>query len=513
MAKQTEITCRCWELVTNQKDQNGKEFLTEETIEKVLNRDTVVRWAWVLHDKDVYINEPILKEKPELKGEKKSPHYHIVMEFSYSMALGRLAEWFGVPQNFFEKGQGSGAFYDKCVYLTHEDAKQQDLGKALYPDEEIHASFNFREEIDEYLLKKMERKAKYGKARLNSKEEIRMKVLIDGVTLKEVQEKHPLMWADDRTKLKQLRGDYLCKQKPSPVRMNIYIDGKGRVGKDLTSVGIARSWFPNLPDDECFFHVGAKGVAFEGYDGQPVIIWSDRRAGGFISEFGRENVFDGIFNTFPKTASKQNIKYSSVPLVNAVNIVNGIEGYEEFLDGLAGEYTDRRSGNAYKAEDKNQSYGRFPMIIPVRFADFDILLNKGYMEGNTELFQEYFLYKNVAGNMRKIAELCNDREQLALELEGKLLGSVVDVGRELVQKKLEHGKHLSDDEIRNQLSYFGTERSEKELKAEYETIFTPLWRSVFPNKNPDIMIDFEDWVKAGKHNAYDYKRKTFYRID
>lgn len=38
---------------------------------------------------------------------------------------------------------------DEVEYLTHESEKQQSLGKYLYPDEEVHSNFNFREAINE----------------------------------------------------------------------------------------------------------------------------------------------------------------------------------------------------------------------------------------------------------------------------------------------------------------------------------------------------------------------------
>lgn len=98
--------------------------------------------------------------------------------------------------------------------------------------------------------------------------------------------------------------------------------------------------------------LGAEGVSFDGYDGQPVIIWNDCRAGELIKTLGgRGNVFN-VFDTHP-SKGKQNIKYGSVNLVNRVNIVNSVQSYTEFLDGLAGEYTDR-DGKQIVAEDKTR---------------------------------------------------------------------------------------------------------------------------------------------------------------
>lgn len=40
--------------------------------------------------------------------------------------------------------KGRGAFLDNVQYITHEDAKQQKLGKHLYSDDEMTANFDYR---------------------------------------------------------------------------------------------------------------------------------------------------------------------------------------------------------------------------------------------------------------------------------------------------------------------------------------------------------------------------------
>ena len=136
---------------------------------------------------------------------------------------------------------------------------------------------------------------------------------------------------------------YISERAPMPkTRLNYYISGTGGIGKGLICRAIARSLYPSLKDDDdIFFEVGAQGVPFEGYDGQPVIIWNDRRAYDLLQELnGRGNVFN-VFDTHP-ARGKQNIKYASVNLINEVNIVNSVQDYSEFLDGLAGEYRQGR---------------------------------------------------------------------------------------------------------------------------------------------------------------------------
>jgi hypothetical protein len=83
---------------------------------------------------------------------------------------------------------------------------------------------------------------------------------------------------------------------------------------------------------------------------------------------GRENVFN-VFDPHPADI-QQNIKYGSVRLNNEINIVNGIETWSEFLDGLAGDYNKR--GNRQKAEDKGQSYRRFPFFLVLHEEDYEL---------------------------------------------------------------------------------------------------------------------------------------------
>lgn len=455
------VTSRVWELVTNLKDDEGNDYITLDRLHKILesrsvrNKGSIVNYAYIVHDKDVYTQEKILKEMPELEGTHKKDHVHVLMQFSYNQELDRLVEWFGLSPNFFEKGKGRGAWEDKLIYLTHEDDKQQALGKHLYPDSEVIADFDFRKVIDDYKAKKLEMKSKYGKSNLTEKEVLRMDVLKDGMTLREAMEKNPILFAEDYNTLSKMRGFYLQKQTPPHFRLNLYIEGSGGVGKDLMARSIALSMYPDMLNyDDVVFEAGASGAEFEGYDGQPVIIWADVRAGELIGRFGRENVLSGILEPFQgKSKKKQNVKYSSTSLVNAVNIFTGADKWTDFLNGLVGEYTDR-SGKSYKSENKYQSYRRFPLIIPVSQSEFDIMLNKGFMFDN-ENWLEYFSYKCVSGSFaRANARLSGNKEALE-RVEGKLCSSVIEAVNEVKSKTLR--EPLTPEEIEAEFGHYGKE--------------------------------------------------------
>lgn len=412
--------------------ETGETLLTEEKIIDCVAHRTVTRWAYVKHDEDVYSALDEEQNPDHVKGNTKPPHWHIVLEFkNNAVEIGVVARWLGIPDNFVNVAKGQGAFLDCVQYLTHEDDKQQGLGKRLYADERVQANFDFRKELDA----RAERKAKYGKD-LSEKELIRRRVRQEGLTLRQLCDENPLAYENDYATLDKFRQKYIAQFAPMPkTRINYYVCGRGGVGKGLICRALARSLYPNIKDDEdIFFEVGAKGAAFEGYDGQPVIIWNDRRAFDLLQELnGRGNVFN-VFDTHP-TRQKQNVKYGSTILCNEVNIVNSVQPYAEFLDGLAGEYKDK-DGNIQPVEDKGQSYRRFPFIIPLHEDDFDLLMNKGFYKGTRE-YDQYFEYKGIRGNMQRIADACGSNEKLSRKIQGQAVEGIVRK-HEMVLQKIEH---------------------------------------------------------------------------
>ncbi len=437
--------------------ETGADLLTEDTIQAAVDHQGINCYAYALHHQDKhtqmecdrYIKDHGGEQPPWMVGDFKPPHWHIVLQFRHQSDTATVAKWLGISENYVQvpRGSGAGKFLDCVEYLTHESPKQQAAGKHLYADTEIHANFDFRAALNA----RAENRLKHGGKELSHKDAVRYDVLYNGWTLRQLKAKDPMAYMADFATLEKLRMRYIASQQPPRVRINYYIEGQGGSGKGLMSRGLARALYPNLTDDEdIFFEVGAKSAAFEGYDGQPVIIWNDRRAIDLLTELnGRGNVFN-VFDVHP-TKQKQNIKYGSIYLGNTVNIVNSVQPFREFLDGLCGEYRDR-SGEEHKSEDKKQSYRRFPIIIPIHASDFDILLNKGFTY-DTDQFEDYLAYRHVRGCMQRIAESCQQDKALMRELESKTLAPVVDVHTQLMTA---HTKEVDADQIRQQFAAYGT---------------------------------------------------------
>jgi hypothetical protein len=354
-----------------------------------------------------------------------------------------------VPEQYVDLPKGRGAFLDCVRYLTHEDEKQQELGKTLYPDDVVVANFDWRDAVDNI-----------AQHRMTAADTMRLHVLQDGWTLDQCEQDDPLTFSKIEGRLQPLRVRYLQKQPPSPLRINIYVEGEGGVGKSAMCQYIAQEMFRGV--DNPAFWVGAdERVTFDGYDGQPVIIWDDWRVGDFIKQFRPQGTYK-IFDPHPKPVAQQ-AKYSRVILTNAVNIINGVQPYDEFIAGLAGTYKDR-DGFQHMAEDDTQAWRRFPMILCVRTDDFDILLNKGFVNNDMSAIKTMLMYANVRCSFKNIMH----------HLEGEAREKVlVDVSRPVLEA-VDKVKESQNDKISDpalippEFADYGKVTTHEELVAEAE---------------------------------------------
>lgn len=451
----------------------------EENIKTALSHKTLQSWAYILHDKDAYTAEDENKnvkflhdEYAKLSDKKISVddyvtknqwvhagatiprHWHVVCQSPSAITLSSVAKWFGIQPQYVELPKGRGAFLDCVAYLTHGDAKQQAVGKIVYADDAVKSNFAWREAVDE----RATQRAKYG-GDLSPRDATRAAVLYDGLTIRQLIDRDPKAYQDDAATIDRYRLKYISERAPVPsTRLNYYVCGDGGIGKDLFCRALARSLINSIhpeltADDDILFEVGAPGAAFEGYDGQPCVIWSDRRALDLLTELGgRGNVYR-IFDTHP-TRSRQNVKYSSVVLVNEINIVNSIQPWSEFFDDMNGCYKDAH-GQWISGEmtQISQAQRRFPFVMPVHDTDFDLLLNRGVYEGTRE-YSQYIENKNIIGNMQKIAEACGTNEKLRREIEAKTVAPVVQVHRLLLDKIASNQK--TEGEIRSMFANNGS---------------------------------------------------------
>lgn len=410
----------------------GQKLLTQERIEKAVSKKGMTRWGWIKHDKDTYTAEEAKKIPGAAAGKRKADHFHVAIERKSFATLGVIARAFGVPPNAVEiKPQGS--FLDLIEYLTHEHPNQVNKGKHLYDDSEVHANFDWRPALDEH---KLARSAKAGqRASLKKRDAIREAVMLGEMTLKQVREGERAIYIQDLDKLQKLRQDFMLHQPAPRRRTNYYIGSpagavrKGRTGKTQLAKLFARMLYPGLDADECYHVATDARVPLQNYKGQPVIIWDDYSVPGLLAALGsREGVWQ-VFDDHP-SASDANIKYGSVRLVHAVNIIAKTTPYAEYLDGLAGEYTDA-AGNTHEAEDRNQSWGRFPIVFEVTTHSIEMLLNQGFVN-DTDDFLAYQKVARMRASMKQVCgaldsiECDEEREAATFQIGEVLLRPIID---------------------------------------------------------------------------------------
>ncbi len=410
----------------------GEVLLTIETIEKRVAKSSVEYFAWVLHDKDCFTESDLEGNPRAVLGEHKPDHFHIVVQLKNAASVGQVARGYKLHPGCVRKKEGQGTFLDCVEYLTHEHEKQQKLGKHLYPDGEIHANFDWRMAVDERVAA---RKQGFHSGSTAKKMQIRLAVMHGEMTLKQVRENEPGVYVQDLEKLQKLQQDFRLHQPAPRHRTNYFIGGmegddrKGRTGKTQLAKLFARALFRDLDADECYYVATDPRVPLQNYKGQPVIIWDDYNAFNLMEALGGRSGVWQVFDDHP-SASDVNIKYGATRLVHTVNIITKTTPYAQFLDGLAGEYTDG-SGKQHKAEDRNQSWGRFPVVFEVTIDSIEMLLNRGFVDAN----DDFLAYQKVARMRASMRQVCaaldsikddEEREAATYQIGDVLLRPMLD---------------------------------------------------------------------------------------
>ena len=445
----------------------GETLLTEETVRGVLSTyRTITDWAYIIHDRD--IKDDGITIKP--------PHFHIVIRTPRSpVTIQKISTWFGIPENFIDIPKGRGAFYDCVGYLTH--ALTPD--KTRYLDENVQSNFDWKQALENYYASK-DRNRKYTSK--NEKVDEWLLLLNAGaVNLADLRAEDPVLYIRNYPVLNRCRNTYL-KNLPAPsTRINWLITGNAGYGKSLASRAIARQLYtqvPPLPDHEIFFEIGDGKVSFEGYEGQPVIIWNDARPKTLLDMLGsRDNLFN-VFDCFPSNR-RQNIKYDSISLNNRYNIINTVMPWSDFIKGLAGEYI-AWDGRHIFSEDANQSSRRFPIIMPLQKDYYDVYLNEGWLDPDGD-YSEYVAYRQIIGNFGEIRKRLKAKgysetviHALGAECDKKLSAPVVEIVRQEIEPALA-GKTIDLDSeedinrlIESMTPYVGRDRLEYAFRNKQE---------------------------------------------
>lgn len=361
----------------------NKKLLDENTIIDILHKyNSIDKYAYILHDKDIYTKQDELNDINHKCGTLKPEHWHIVIKLkSNFMSIQTIARWFDIPFSCIKGLSGYNAFDDCITYILHKTNKAKLEQKHEYNQAELKSSptlnFIYKNKLPSKSI---------------SRDYYRYKVLKEGMTIDEIIEENHSAYTNDSVILDKFRRFYLNKYMPVPdLRLNFYICGGGRSGKGTLSRIIANVLFPEKEKEDLLYcEITNDNVGFEDYDGQPVTIWDDCRAFDLLSGLnGRGKVFK-IFDINPSRKTFH-IKFGKIRLCNEVSIVNSIQHYKDFIDELAGD------------EDKRQVFGRFVFIIFINSQTntFDLFVNKGFFLCERE-DNDYYVLRDIPFDAEKI---------------------------------------------------------------------------------------------------------------
>lgn len=411
-----KVRSRVFEIVQYEKNRVTGEDLgfNERTIlDGLAKRERGLQnWAYIRHDKDVYVEGDDIPEGQEV-GDVRPPHWHVILQFNSQAELDSVAKAFGVAEQFVEKKTGTGAFFDCLYYLVHEDDKQREKGKHVYERSEVYMIPSVAEMNWETVDAREERRMKRLPQALEVEAYIK-KLSAGKITLNQVFKESPVLYSKNQSVLKIARRTFLANAEPPLARVNYYMQGPSGTGKTTAAKALARVLFPGVPDNELFCVV-SQDTMFEHYDGQPVLIWDDWRASNLLERFDRGMIWK-IFAVNP-LPTVVNVKYSSVNLINSVNIMTSVGEFHEFMNELAGEYTDK-SRRKHKAEDKNQGYRRFPVFLEIAQTSYDLYVSNSLGGGE---YQDYQRVARVEANLLELAKNSSpENDQKVIEPVAKL---------------------------------------------------------------------------------------------
>lgn len=430
--------------------ETGERMVNQAQIERGLSMSSIKRWAYAWHDRDRFDAADAEYQRSKGRtvevGDLKPRHIHLVLQCEDNYTIRQISDWLMIPAarvripneqgDYRGNGAREKAFFDFAEYLTHEGRNQAD--KHQYDRSIVIASFDFSVELDQHTASR--RGGSRGSSqKTKRRDEVRLQVMHGEVSLKWVRENEPEIYVADLTHLQKLQQDCRGHQPAPRHRTNYFIGGKahdprkGRTGKTALAKLFARSLYRDLDADECYHVATDPRAPLQNYKGQPIIIWDDYNALDLMEALGGRSTVWQVFDDHP-SASDVNIKYGTTRLVHAVNIITKTTPYAEFLDGLAGEYTDK-SGKRHHAEDRNQSWGRFPVVFEVTVDSIEMLLNRGVVN-DTDDFLAYQTVARMHASMRQISSALDSIED-ATEREA----ATYQVGDVLLRPMLEqHGK-------------------------------------------------------------------------
>lgn len=469
----------------------------------------------------------------------KELHIHCVIKLKYARYIDQIANWFGIPVTMIDIKSGHHVFEDCAEYLVHK--KQPE--KHNYEDvitSNVRANFDYAKWLDDQVTKD-ELHEKYH-IHIDDLNDIVNEVATNGLSLKQVEEMvSPPVYLRNKKLFFDARQHFIYNHLPMPsVRHVFYVDadGKSGAGKSIATKALCKQFARDYGADitkslndlkEYIYKVGSKGVAWDKYDGQPIVFIDDREAIDMLVEFGGHEGVKNLLERFPEKESL-NIKYGNVIMVAKYIVINGIQPFNDFINGLNGTYTSKDGTEVESDKDIVQYHRRITGIVKIMENDIvNFLFNKGIMQDTRE-YEQYTSVKLMAYNFQRTVERLQGSALASVEtvafdemvsttksIDDKYSSKVSEVD-DLPEEFKNYGKAISADDLWEEAiaQKEADEIEEMLLLREYSTTYTELWVAVYAERlishetDMSRMFTFENWKANGCPNAWD-KDKGFYR--
>lgn len=148
---------------------------SEAFIRAALNHEQILKWAYVLHDKEYYNEHDMncrllgasynwasgfqgmenypskqaylddqMKQPPYL-GDKKEDRWYIFIIADWSVYDEDIADWFEHPMHYLRELTYPSSIKDALESLTNEDRFSVSAERYVYPADEVRSNFDYRE--------------------------------------------------------------------------------------------------------------------------------------------------------------------------------------------------------------------------------------------------------------------------------------------------------------------------------------------------------------------------------
>ena len=113
--KKVRLRARVYCIVQYEKNRVTGDSLgfDEDVIKRAIAKrgDSLMNWAYIRHDKDKYVDGDDIPEGKKI-GDKREPHWHVLLKFKNQVEISTVAKDFNVPENLVEKKTGQSAYFD-----------------------------------------------------------------------------------------------------------------------------------------------------------------------------------------------------------------------------------------------------------------------------------------------------------------------------------------------------------------------------------------------------------------